>query len=62
MPLRLSLPHRAPDALAAVTLAAALLASAHNVRELAKGHAPAMRCGGPQPGVVCRVLCWIGGR
>lgn len=55
-------PARWVEGLSALTLATALLVSTHNLTDLARGHAAAMRCGAPEPDLVCRLLCWIGGR
>jgi hypothetical protein len=56
----ITLPSRWIDGLAATTLAVALLASAHNLHALARGRAEAMRCGAPERGIVCRMLCALG--
>ena len=62
MRMSIALPARCTEGLSVLTLAVALLVSAHNLTELARGHAAAMRCGGPAPGLACRLLCWIGDR
>lgn len=55
-------PSRWIEALAAATLAVALLASESNLSAIAREHAAAMRCGEPAPDLACKLLCWMAGR